>query len=222
MTLKTKLTRPEDIDRLTFALAPIDQAMHASELKWGVSRIERLVSPATLAAYKRGWDAYREAIETGDAETITALAPKMVAALAYMDREATDAGHPTLAALACVWEAPLPDGSVMVVVRTLAEAHAVTRAVSGRESGLPPDITIAIRDHIHQGRSLVVVSLSEVAHVMAAHGFVVPIKGEFPGAQVVGTRWEGETTVSGVQLDEGNVADVVRSGYPLDAPLLDF
>jgi hypothetical protein len=213
---------PEDIDRFRFALVPIDQAMHASELKWGVSRLERLVSPATLASYKRGWDAYRAAIETCDADAITTLAPKMCAALAYMDREATDAGHPPLDALACVWEAPMADGSVLLVVRTLAEAHAVSRAVSGRESGLPPDITITIRDHLHHGRSLIVVSLSEVAYLMATHGSVASIKTNFPGATITGTTWQGDAASSAVQLGEGDIADVVRSGYPLDAPMLDF
>ena len=193
------------------ALVPVDQAFHASEQKYGVGRLERLVSPSTLASYKRGWDAYRAAIEAGDGEAAEAIGPKMIAALAFMDAEATKAGHQPLAP--DVWETPLADGTVLVICRTGAEASAVLRASQGRdgasyETTLPPDLAITVRNS-HEGRALTVWTMAEVARLIERHGSIV----------AEGVKWDGTPAPSGVQLEEGAAADIVRSGYPLDQPL---
>ena len=49
----------------------------------GGANLERLVSPATLASYRRGWTAYRQAITDGDASAVEDLGPKMIQALAF-------------------------------------------------------------------------------------------------------------------------------------------
>src|SRR4051812_30749899 len=126
MSAMRKLRTQEDSDRFRAALIPVDEAFWASEQKWGVGRLERIISPSTLAAYQRGWSAYRQALEDGDASALEAVGPKMIQALAVMDAEATAAGHKPLAP--DTWEAALPDGRVLVVVRTNAEASAVLRA----------------------------------------------------------------------------------------------
>ena len=59
MSAARKLRTADDNDRFRAALIPVDEAMWASEQRYGVGRLERLVSPATLAAYQRGWSAYR-------------------------------------------------------------------------------------------------------------------------------------------------------------------
>ena len=169
-----KLRTAEDHDRFRLSLVPIDAAMFTSEQKWGVGRLERIVSPSTLAAYKRGWDAYRVALETGDAQAVEAIAPKMIAALAYMDAEATKAGHQPLAP--DVWETPLADGTVLVICRTGAEASAVLRASQGQdgasyETTLPPDLAITVRNS-HEGRALTVWTMAEVARLIERHGSV--------------------------------------------------
>jgi hypothetical protein len=202
---------PEDHDRFKLALVPIDQAFHASEQKWGVGRLERLVSPSTMAAYKRGWDAYRAAIEAGDGEAVEAIGPKMIAALAFMDAEATKAGHQPLAP--DVWEHPMADGAVLVICRTGAEASAVLRASSAPdgasyETTLPPDLAITVRNS-HEGRALTVWTMAEVARLIERHGSVA----------AEGVKWDGTPAPSGVQLAEGAAADIVRSGYPLNEPL---
>ena len=216
----TRLRSPEDHDRFRLSLVPIDQAFHASEQKWGVGRLERLVSPLTLASYKRGWDAYRAAIEAGHGEAVEAIGPKMIAALAFMDAEATAAGHQPLAP--DVWETPLADGTVLVIVRTGAEASAVLRASQGQgaasasyetsgisyETTLPPDLAITVRNS-HEGRALTVWTMAEVARLIERHGSVA----------AEGVKWDGTPAASGVQLAEGAAADIVRSGYPLGEPL---
>ena len=201
-----------DRARVLRALIPIDEAFRDSERKWGVGRLERLVGHVTLASYTRGWDAYRAALEAGDADAVEAVAPKMAAALAFMDAEATRSGHAPLSVE--TWEAPMADGTTMVIVRTTAEATAVLRG----EGNLPPDLTVTVRGQ-HDGRRLVVFTLPEIARLVEAHGSVVAIKHTFPGAAVTGTAWEGTDAWSGVQRDENSAHDHVRSGYPLDAPL---
>jgi hypothetical protein len=167
-----------DTDRLVAALSPADQAFRDSEARWGVARLERLVSPATLLSYRKGWTLYRAAIDEGDAAAVERLAPKMVAALRAMDAEATAAGHAPLSVER--WETPLADGRVLVLVRTQAEAHAIARE--------PKD-----------GRETVVWTLAEVGRMVARLDGVNEIKLAFPGAEAV--------RVSGVQMSENQVAD---------------
>lgn len=201
-----KIRTPEDYDRFRLALAPIDQAFWASEQKYGVGRLERLVSTATLEAYRRGWDLYRAALDASDPDALAAVGPKMIAALAYMDSEAEKAGHQPLAPE--VWEHPCGDGTTLCVVRSSAEASAIIRAANASdgqsyETTLPPDLAVTIRAQ-HEGRRLIVVTLAEVAQLM-----------RLAEAKVLGTRWEGNGAPSGVQLSELAAHDLVRSGYPL-------
>lgn len=203
------MSRP-DHDRFRLALVPVDEAMWASEQKWGVGRLERLVSPATLASYRRGWDLYRAALEAGDAAAVETIGPKMAQALAVMDMEATAAGHKPLAP--DTWEAALGNGVTLVVVRTQAEASAVLRASRAAdglsyETTLPPDLAVTVRDQ-HEGRALVVVTMAEVARLLRAQE-----------TGLWGTKWEGTPAESGRVMDEGAAADLVRSGYPLAEPI---
>jgi hypothetical protein len=207
----SKIRTAEDDLRFRLAIVPVDEAMWESEQKYGVGRLERLVSPATLASYRRGWDLYRAAIEASDAAAVEAVGPRMVAALAVMDREASAAGHQPLAP--DTWEHALGNGVTLVVVRSGAEASAVLRAsrASGEavsyETTLPPDLAITVRDQ-HEGRALVVVTMAEIARLLRAQE-----------TGLWGTVWEGTPAESGRVMEEGAAADLVRSGYPLPAPI---
>ena len=201
----------QQADQFRMALIPIDQAFFASEQTWGVGRLERLVSPATLAAYQRGWTLYRAALEDGDGAALETVGPKMIRALEVMGAEAEAAGHKPLAPE--TWEASLPDGRVMVVVRSQAEASAVawaSRAADGLsyETTLPPDLAVTVRSQ-HEGRALVVLTLAEVGRLLTmAEG------------RAAGVEWEGTTTSgSGRQMDEMAAHDLARGGYPLSTPL---
>src|SRR3954469_12595848 len=141
-------------------ISEVDRAFLDSEKTFGVGRLETLVSAPTLASYRRGWTAWRQAIDADDLSAVQALAPKMVAALAYMAKEALQRGHRPLEVDA--WEAPLEDGSVLVVCRTQAEASAVVRENNGCE--VP--------------RALQVWSLSELAKALPALAMVGEIKKE--------------------------------------------
>ncbi len=234
MSVTRKIRTPEDYDRFRMAMIPIDQAFFASETKWGVGRLERIVSLSTLQAYRRGWDAYRVALEAADGEALEEIGPRMVQALAFMDAEATAAGHAPLAP--DTWEHAMADGTVLVVVRTNAEASAVIRAernvtaATGRprlgmtvvseapapeppstETTLPPDLAVTVRQQ-HEGRRLEVWTLAELARLVALHGELVEHKD-------AGKKWQGDATYSGRQMEEGAAADLIRSGHPLPEPL---
>jgi hypothetical protein len=230
MSAARKLRTPEDNDRFRRALVQVDQAFWASEQRWGVGRLERIISPSTLAAYQRGWAAYRQALEEGDADALEQIGPKMIAALAFMDAEATQAGHKPLAP--DTWETALPDGRVLVIVRTAAEAVAVSRAekavkavsaaprlgmtvvaetvapeTPSTETTLPVDIVATIR-HQHEGRALTVLTMAEVARLLLmAEG------------RVTGVEWQGTPAPSGRQQDEMAAHDLSRQGYPMSEPL---
>ena len=206
-----KIRSPEDVDRFKRALIPVDQAFWESEQHFGVGRLERLVSPATLAAYQRGWTLYRAALEDGDGAALEVIGPKMIRALEVMGAEAEAAGYKPLAPE--TWEASLPDGRIMVIVRSQAEASAVVRASRAAdglsyETTLPPDLAVTVRSQ-HEGRALVVLTLAEVGRLLT-----------MAEAKAVGVEWEGTATSgSGRQMDEMAAHDLARSGYPLSTPL---
>lgn len=180
----SKIKTAEDRDRVVLALQPVDEAFRTSEAKWGVGRLERLVSATTLGSYKRGWDKYRQAVIDGDAATLEALGPKMIAALRFMDTEATAAGHAPLSVDR--WEAATDDGRVLVVVRTQAEAHAIAREPG--TDGAP---------------ERVVWTMEELARVVPRINAINDVKLAFPAAEV--------RRVSGVQMTENQVADWATS-----------
>jgi len=230
MSAFRKIRTQEDADRFRMALVQVDQTFFDSEQKWGVGRLERIISPATLAAYQRGWAAYRLALEEGDADALEAIGPKMIAALAFMDAEASAAGHKPLDV--STWEIALPDGRVLVIVRTSAEAVAVSRAekavkavsaaprlgmtvvsdpvapeAPSTETALPPDLAVTVRQQ-HEGRALTVLTMAEVARLLLmAEG------------RVAGVEWEGTPAPSGRQQDEMAAHDLSRQGYPMSEPL---
>ncbi len=193
---------PWDHDALMPHLVAVDRAFTDSEAVWGVGRLETLVAPATLESYRRGWQQWRNAIETSSLDAVEAIGPKMVAALAYMAQEAAQRGHKPLAPV--TWEAPLPDGSVLVICRTSAEASAVVRAEARRT--LPEVEDTPIGEVVAQqqaGRALVVWTTAELARVLPSLGVagqIGDIKRNWPGAVVLQTAL----------TEEGDAADWAR------------
>lgn len=158
---------PVDHDRIQAAVIGVDQAWRDVEATWGAGRLPALVSDATRLSLRRGMDAWQTALTYGDADVVENLAPKIRAALVFMEREATTLGHAKLTPE--VWETRREDGTVIAIVRTQAEASAVVR----------------------DGRALEVWTLEEIARVLPAN--VTNIKKAFPGARVsrVVSRDEG-------------------------------
>jgi hypothetical protein len=149
-------------DRIQAAVSPTDTAARAAELRWGVARLEALVSAETLLRWRDGWSRYSTAIRQIDADQVERLAPKIAQAISVMEREAEARGHQPLAP--AVWEAATADGRVLVVVRSQAEAHACVRASDGRE--------------------MVVWSMDELATVLPQLEQLHAVKLSFPGSRV--------------------------------------
>jgi hypothetical protein len=193
------------------AIVPVDEAWRRVEQTWGVGRLERIVSPEGRAALQRGIQSYNDAITDRDAARIASIGARLVKLLATLDAEARALGHQPIDP-SC-WEAPLADGSVLVVCRSTAEASAVSRAAVKGEGTLPPDLALAIRA-THEGRALQVWTMAEVARMIDAVGSPVSaIKREFPEARITGgISWEGSPAPSGVRGDELLAHDAVRYG----------
>lgn len=169
-------------DDMMAIIAPVDRAFRDHEQVWGVGRIENLVSTDTLARWRTGWARWKQAITDSDVTALRDLAGKMRAALAYMEREAIAAGHAPIQAE--TWEALMPDGRVLVVVRTSAEAHRVARAARlGADADIPPDLLATVR-HQQAGREIVVWTMDELARVLPNAELIQAVKVAFPGARV--------------------------------------
>jgi hypothetical protein len=157
-------------DRIQAAIIPTDAVARAAELRWGVCRLEGLVSAVTITRWREGWARYTDAIREGDADGVERLAPKIAQAIRAMEAEAEAAGHQPLTPTA--WEAALADGRVLVVTRTFAEAHALQGASDGRER--------------------VVWTMEELANVLPTLEVTYDAKVHFPGARVKSTVQRSE------------------------------
>jgi hypothetical protein len=151
---------PAGYDQLQSHLPMVDQAIRAAELRWGVGRLETLITPDTLLRWKRGYGEWRDAIIDGNLDRVRDLAPKIVGALKFMQAEAERLGHKPLDPN--TWEAADSGGHVYVFTRTQAEANAVAA------------------DH----RDKEVWSIDEVVRILSRYRQVSEIKRAFPGATV--------------------------------------
>ena len=118
-------------DRITAAVLSVDEVAREMERRWGVGRLVRLVSPATLVRFRQAhvlWTAaYSHDRNAAETDRTSAM---MVRAWKALDAEATAAGHEPLAPT--VWEGRTEDGRVLVIVRTSEEAMAVASAADNR------------------------------------------------------------------------------------------
>ena len=158
---------PWTAERITAVVVGVDAEWRAAESKWGVGRLPVLVSDTTRLQLRQGMDKWQAAIADSDAAEIERLGPLIRGALKFMDGEAARLGAAPLAVNA--WEVARDDGTVVVIVRTGAEASVVVR----------------------EGREVEVWTLEEVARVLPRG--VGSVKRLFPGAKVrrVATHHEG-------------------------------
>jgi hypothetical protein len=159
-------------DRITAAVLSVDEVAREMERRWGVGRLVRLVSPATLVRFRQGhalWtQAYSHDRNAAETERTSAM---MIRAWKALDIEATATGHAPLAPT--VWEGRTEDGRVLVITRTSEEALAVASA--------PDD------------RARIVWTVDELARCVAMFERINEVKRCFPGATVtaVSPRHEG-------------------------------
>jgi len=150
-------------DRITVAVLSVDEVAREMERHWGVGRLVRLVSPATLLRFRQAhalWtQAYSHNRDAAETERTSAM---MIRAWKALDVEARAAGRAALAPT--VWKGRTEDGRVLVITRTIEEALAVASA--------PDD------------RARIVWTVDELARCVAIFEQISDIKRCFPGAVV--------------------------------------
>jgi len=150
-------------DRITAAVLSVDEVVREMERRWGVGRLVRLVSPATLVRFRQAhalWtQAYSHDRNAAETERTSAM---MIRAWKALDAEATAAGHPPLAPT--VWEGRTEDGRVLVITRTSEEALAIAGTADER--------------------ARTIWTVDELARCVAMFEQINAIKRSFPGATV--------------------------------------
>lgn len=155
--------KPEEI-ACDFALGPFDTAARNMERKWGVNRLEGLVSPETAARYGSAIAKLNAAIDANDPADTAARAAVCIRGMAAMDAEATAAGHQPIPPAAQEIEV---DGKLCAVLW------------DGNQWPAYAALRPGVRTYTPQ----------EVANALAAYGqTVAAIKDAFPGAQVSAVR----------------------------------
>ncbi len=146
------------------ALAPFDEAAWSFENKWGIGRLEELVTPDMAARYGKAVEHLHACIADDNPDTTAAAAANCIRGLHAMDAAATAAGHK-----------PAP-GDIWI-----AEADGMKFAVM-RDIRLHP-----IAAEMYPGLRLY--SLREGALALQNYGqSVATVKDAFPGAEITAIR----------------------------------
>lgn len=165
------MRRPQDrvskleYDRIQNALVEHDRVVADYESRWGVDRLPELVSQELRAKFWQQRDKLNNAIEQNDGKDTQHQVQVMCRAYAALEKAALEAGHKELSGE--YWEMPMPDGRVLGVTRTMAEAGKVAR----------------------DNRDMVVYSLEELANLLHSRhketmAKVDQVKSLFPGAAI--------------------------------------
>ncbi len=159
----------------------VDALTDEMERKWGVGRLRLLVPDDLRERFDRQWRKWQAGYAAQDLAAVRIHSEAMRRAWTALEAAALEAGHAPLAPE--VWETRMPDGTVLAVVRTQQEAHAVAR----------------------DGRERKVWTLDEVARVVGAwegRRWVEAVHTCFPGARVEAVR----LTPPGTEVDwvQGN------------------
>ena len=86
---------PLPIDRkpIQEALEPLDRIAVEMEGRWGVGRLQRLVTPEMAAKFASAKDKLDEAIRANDLEAVVSKAAVLIRGWQALDKAATEAGH---------------------------------------------------------------------------------------------------------------------------------
>jgi hypothetical protein len=153
------------------AIDQADQMAAIHEAKWGVGRLRLLVSTELREKFDRQRYLLNQAIWHGDLEAVKRESSRMVRAWHALDQAAEEIGAAYVSPE--VWEGSFADGTVVALVKTPAEAHAV--------------------DNTREGRKIAVYTMQEVIALLEGSRLVNVVKLAFPGATVEkATRVPGE------------------------------
>jgi hypothetical protein len=145
------------------------------ERKWGAGRLRLLVDVAMREKFDRQRYKYNAALWNADLPTLQEEAARMVIAYNALDRAAEAAGALKLDPR--VWEATLADGTVLALVRDMADAHAV----------------------VQDGRKMVVFAIGEIVAMLDNYREVIKVKEAIPGTTVETIRRDIEDPLDAIR-----------------------
>jgi len=163
----TKYKQPpgqHDYDAIQSVIDGVEEVARQCENRWGVGRLELLVSNDLREKFRRQLVRFNEAIEEHDVARVRITGAAMQRAWAALDQAATEAGAQLLAPE--YWEALLPDGRVIAFCRDNVDAFAVFR----------------------EGRLMDIWSTNEILQLIKSFPEIVLAKDTFPGATVTSAR----------------------------------
>lgn len=158
-----KITRGE-YDAIRSVVDGVDEVAREQEAKWGVGRLELLVSDDLREKFRKQLQRFNEAIAVHDVERVRQAGPAMRRGWIALDFAATAAGAATIDP--DIWEIGLSDGRVVALCRSKADAFAV----------------------YHAKRHVDVWTTEEIARLIEAFPQIALAKSTFPGALVESVR----------------------------------
>lgn len=158
-----RISWPE-YDAIQAVIDGVDQCAQQHERKWGVGRLELLVSDELREKFRKQFRRYNEAITEHDVHKVRQAGAAMRRGWEALDREAAAAGCKQLDPE--VWEIRMPDGRVAAFCKDNTDAFAATWA----------------------GRYVDVWTLDEVARIIERFPDIALAKQTFPGATIVNIR----------------------------------
>jgi len=171
------------------AIDGADAVAIAMEARWGAGRLRLLVDDKLREKFDRQRFLFNAAIWHGDLQAVVLQSRRMIAAWQALAREAEAAGAPILSPE--VWEVALADGTVVALVRSPEDAHAV----------------------VADGRRVTVYTLAELAVMLENYQEVTKVKITFPGAEVVQIRRDISDPLDGIR-DGVSLDDTLNDDIP--------
>ena len=173
------------------AIDGADAVAIAMEARWGAGRLRLLVPVELREKFDRQRFRFNAAIWHGDLEAVRIESGRMVKVWQALSRAAEAAGQPVLSPE--VWEVALADGTVVALVRSPEDAHAV----------------------VAEGRRVTIYTLAELAIMLEHYAEVTRVKVTFPGAEVTRIRRDIPDPLN-------EIRDGVRLEDTLDDPVPAF
>jgi len=166
-----RIARNDDVNykRIQGALMDHDATVSSYEVRWGVDRLQELVSFELREKFYQQRDRLNKAIDSNDGMEVVRQVEVTSRAYAKLEQEAIARGHSEVTG--DYFEAAMADGKVLAVCKTKADCVKVAR----------------------DNREMVVYSVDEIAHLLSVQSKPVvdkvnEVKSIFPGAEIVSIK----------------------------------
>ena len=175
------------------ALDEADNLFLEMDRKWGVGRLRLIVDGVRREKFDRQRFLLSQARWTGELEDVKRESKRMVQALTFLDKAATDAGKQPIDP--SVWEIGIEQGVFRgVVVAIVKESEAIAKVRA-------------------DGRYTLVYTLDEIGKMIGADAFSLSVKETFPGSEVIAAKQINDPLRPSLFAGEEGIPDV---SVPID------